>query len=125
MLNIKDEILDTTGQTNSNPRYTIRDNNGNVLFDNVIIELKTPLIQEGTPLNKVVFDEIQETTSKEVVFNPDGSITETTPNVTTTTTFNSDGSITETSVQGQGQDTITRTTVFNNDGSIDITVEEE
>lgn len=46
MLDIKDEIL------SGSPRYTIRDNNGNVLQDDVQIDLKTPVVEEGTPINK-------------------------------------------------------------------------
>lgn len=52
---IKDEILDTSSQLDGNPRYVIRDNNGNVVTDDAQIELKTPRIQEGTPLNKALF----------------------------------------------------------------------
>lgn len=53
MLEIKDEVL------SGEPRYTIRDNQGNILQDNVDITLKTPIIQEGTPVNKVLFDNLK------------------------------------------------------------------
>lgn len=50
MLEIKDEIL--TGD----PRYTIQDNDGQIIEDNVQITLKTAVAQEGTPLNKATLD---------------------------------------------------------------------
>lgn len=53
MIEIKDEIL------NDEPFYRIRDKNGNILFDNLTIEQITPVVQEGTPINKVLFDSIQ------------------------------------------------------------------
>lgn len=59
MINIKDEILNVSAQPDVNPRYTIRDNNGNIISDNVQIELKTPVLQEGTPINKVLLENIQ------------------------------------------------------------------
>lgn len=55
----KDEVLDTNLQPDVEPRYTIRDNAGNVLNDNVKIELKTPVIENGTPLNKATMGNIQ------------------------------------------------------------------
>lgn len=45
-----DEILE------SEPRYTLRNDAGGILNDNVDIELKTPAIQEGTPLNKAFLE---------------------------------------------------------------------
>lgn len=60
MINMKDEILNVSGQPDANPRYTIRDNNGNVVSDNVQIELKTPVRQEGTPINSALFKSINE-----------------------------------------------------------------
>lgn len=50
---IKDEILE------SSPSYTIRDKNGNVTQDDADIALKTPLIQEGTPINAAMLKNIQ------------------------------------------------------------------
>ena len=50
---IKDEILQ------GDPRYTIRDNTGNVLNDNVDIALKTPLVEQGTPINRQMIQNIQ------------------------------------------------------------------
>ncbi len=55
----KDEVLDTSGQSDNNPRYRIRDNNGTILQDDVQITLKTPVTQEGTAINKAMFDELQ------------------------------------------------------------------
>ena len=50
---IKDEILE------SSPSYTIRDKNGNVTQDDIDIALKTPVIQEGTPINRALFRNLQ------------------------------------------------------------------
>lgn len=50
---IKDEIL------SGEPLYTIRDSSGNVLNDNVDISLKTPIIQEGAPINRALFRNLQ------------------------------------------------------------------
>lgn len=50
---IKDEIL------SGDPRYAIRDSSGNVLNDNVDISLKTPITQEGTPVNRALFRNLQ------------------------------------------------------------------
>lgn len=55
-IEIKDEILNTAGQPDNAPRYSIRDNNGSIIYDNVQLELKTPLLQEGTPINKELFE---------------------------------------------------------------------
>lgn len=49
MIEVKDEIL------NGEPLYRLVDKNGNILFDDLRIEMKTPVIQGGTPLNKVLF----------------------------------------------------------------------
>lgn len=50
MIDFKDEILE------GEPRYRVRDANGNLIHDNVSIELATSVAQEGTSLNKVFFD---------------------------------------------------------------------
>lgn len=50
---IKDEIL------SGEPRYTIQDNDGRVINDNVQITLKTTVTQDGTPINKVLFQNLQ------------------------------------------------------------------
>ena len=59
MMEFLDEVLDTSSQPNTNPRYTISDNAGNVINDNVQIDMKTPMVQTGTPLNKATFDNLQ------------------------------------------------------------------
>lgn len=59
MIDIKDEVLDTSLQPDNNPRYTIKDNNGKVINDNVQIDLKTPVVEEGTPLNKALVKDLR------------------------------------------------------------------
>ena len=72
--------------------------------------------RSGTPLNRATMMAVQGFEAKSVVFNEDGSITETNADGhTKTTTFNADGSITETFV---GEKTITLTTAFNGDAII-------
>lgn len=56
---IKDEILDPSLQPDANPRYTIKNNAGVVINDNVQIDMKTPIVQNPTPLNKVTLGNIQ------------------------------------------------------------------
>lgn len=53
-LEVKDEVL------SGEPRYEIKDNNGNVIATNCSIELITSVLQEGTPLNKALFDKVDE-----------------------------------------------------------------
>ena len=53
MIDIKDEVLE------SEARYRIRDAKGNILFDNLTIEQITPVIQQATPQNKVLYDSIK------------------------------------------------------------------
>ncbi len=53
MIEIKDEILE------SEARYRMRDAQGNILFDNLTIEQITPVIQQATPQNKVLYDSIK------------------------------------------------------------------
>lgn len=68
--------------------------------------------RSGTPLNRATMMAVQGFEAKSVVFNEDGSITETNADGhTKTTTFNADGSITETFA---GEKTITLTTKFEN-----------
>lgn len=72
--------------------------------------------QQGTPLNRTNIMAIQGFISNNIVFNEDGSVTETNGlGETKTTTFNDDGSITEVFV---GDRTITKTTIFGTDGTI-------
>lgn len=58
MIEFKDEILNTSSQIDINPRYTLRDNQSNIISDDVQIELKTP-VTAGTPLNRATFMELQ------------------------------------------------------------------
>ena len=58
MLTVNDEILDTSLQPDPNPRYTIRDNKGNIIHENIQIEMKTPVVQNGTPVNRELFLDI-------------------------------------------------------------------
>lgn len=51
-LDVQDEVL------SGEPRYEIKDNNGNVIATNCSIELITSVLQEGTPLNKALFDRL-------------------------------------------------------------------
>lgn len=55
----KDEVLDPSLQPDVNPRYTIKDNNGKVINDNVQIDLKTPVVQNPTPLNRANIRNLQ------------------------------------------------------------------
>ena len=54
MIEVKDEILQ------GEPTYDIVDGSGNVVLEDVKIEMKTPVVQEGTPINKALFDTIQD-----------------------------------------------------------------
>lgn len=56
---ILDEVLDTSLQSDTNPRYTIKDNSGNIINDNVQIDLKTPVVTGGTPLNRATLANLQ------------------------------------------------------------------
>lgn len=53
MIEVKDEVL--AGE----PKYRIRDNAGNILYDNLTLEQITEVIEEGTPINKAFFDSIK------------------------------------------------------------------
>jgi hypothetical protein len=53
-LEVNDEIL------SEEPLYTIKDSLGNVLYENVKINLNTNISQEGTEINKELFDKIDE-----------------------------------------------------------------
>lgn len=64
--------------------------------------------QNGTPINREALMAVQGFQGKRIVFNKDGSITETNSDGhTLTTVFNSDGTVTETFV---GDKTIRKTT---------------
>lgn len=53
MIEVKDEVLD------GEAKYRISDSLGNLLYDDVKIEMTTSVQQEGTPLNKALFDSIE------------------------------------------------------------------
>lgn len=73
-------------------------------------------VDNGTPINRANMMAVQGFVGKDIVFNLDGSITETNSvGEIKTTTFNTDGSITETFV---GDSTITKTTSFLENGDI-------
>ena len=72
--------------------------------------------KNGTPINRENLMAMQGFIANNIVFNADGSITETNgKGEILTTVFSNDGRITETFV---GEKTITKTTTFNSDGSI-------
>lgn len=72
--------------------------------------------QNGTPINRDNLMAMQGFISNNIVFNKDGSITETNgKGEVLTTVFNNDNSITETFI---GNKTITKKTTVNSDGSI-------
>lgn len=75
----------------------------------------------GTPVNRDLFMQMQGFVAGKVEFNADGSITETGTTGTKVTVFNSDGSITETFTGTSGM-VVTKVTVFNDDGSITTTI---
>lgn len=52
MIDVIDEVL------SDKPTFTIKNSAGEILHDNVQIELKTPVIQEGTPINRALFQSI-------------------------------------------------------------------
>lgn len=52
MLNVQDEVLA------NKPMYRIRDEQGNIIEENAEIELNTPVVQEGTAMNKLLFDKV-------------------------------------------------------------------
>lgn len=58
MVELKDEILDTSSQKVNVPLYNIKDENGNNIYTKVQIHLDTPVIQEGNYLNKAFWEEI-------------------------------------------------------------------
>ena len=53
MIEVIDEIL------NGEPKYRIKDEDGNLLFDNLTIEMITALAQQGTPINRALFESIR------------------------------------------------------------------
>lgn len=140
MAEFQDEMLGKALVTDEEiiPRYTIYDAAGNQIVANARIELTNPITREGTLINQstlckdntsVAFtgdsnmlpDRILQYIwagfkANSTVFNADGSITETSGNLSKVTVFNADGSIREQFVSTYG--TIVKNTTFNSDGSI-------
>lgn len=54
MIEVKDEILE------GEPQYRGIDSSGNIVFNGITLEMITKVIQPGTPINKKLFDSIQE-----------------------------------------------------------------
>lgn len=52
LLEVKDEII--SGEA----KYNVYDKDGKLLYENCSISLSNEIIQEGTPLNKVLFDSV-------------------------------------------------------------------
>ncbi|MDD3137683.1 MAG: hypothetical protein PHX08_01760 [Lachnospiraceae bacterium] len=91
------------------------------------IEEKTAFLKIG---DQVGASEIKQITRKlfgfannRIVFNPDGSITETNDSGTKTIAFNANGSITESMTDIQGN-SVSQITEFKTDGSIETTIQE-
>ena len=61
MIDFKDEILE------GEPSYRIRDKQGNIIQDEVNIEQITPVIQEGTPINKETIVQMQAISNYELM----------------------------------------------------------
>jgi len=58
MVELKDEILDTSSQSIEVPLFNVKNENGSIIHSKVQIELATPVVQEGNDLNKEFWEEI-------------------------------------------------------------------
>lgn len=65
-LNVVDE------QLSNEPLFRIRNANGEIVVDNCSIELITQVLQNGTPVNKLLFDKIDSNTENMYYFLPTG-----------------------------------------------------
>lgn len=90
---------------------------------NCKITLVTEVLQQGTPVNKQMFLDLLEFANKTTDIN-NNTITETSGNVTKTTTFNNDGSITEVLFGGGNNKKYTKVSEWDN-GQLVETVTEE
>lgn len=92
MIDVKDRIP-ASGKAN---RKKLTFDDGSVQY--AVVEFADDAPVEGTPVNRLLFNDLQGFSSRQTVFKADGSIVETDPvtGVVKTTVFNSDGSITET-----------------------------
>lgn len=70
MINVVDEVLA------SSPRYTIKNNGGTTLYDDVQIDLKTQVTTTGTPLNKALFDSIRDDLNSRLLISSKATTTE-------------------------------------------------
>ena len=52
MVTVQDEIL------SGEPLYRLLDKDGNIIWDNIRIELITAILQQGTAINKALFDKV-------------------------------------------------------------------
>jgi len=109
------DVIDRIPAEGKANRKLITPEGGGAPFFATVVHADDPA-EIGTPINRALFNDLQGFSDKATVFNPDGSITETSGDVIVTTVFNPDGSITETRVSPKS--TVTKTTVFNPDGSI-------
>lgn len=101
-------------------RVKMTDDSGTVTYQT--IERADEPIEQGTKLNREAFLAVQGMENSNVVFNADGSITQTFDTGVLTVVFNADGSITQTFTGTQSNLNITKTTVFNANGSITTTI---
>jgi hypothetical protein len=58
-----DEVLEVSEDSNI-PKYIIRDKEGSIIQDDVSIELKTPVLEEATPLNRANLQNAEEHSTK-------------------------------------------------------------
>ena len=108
------EFIDHIAGEGKQGRYKLTREDGSI--ENVTLELNDGATVEGTPINRENLMAMQGFVANTIIFNSDGSITETNSlGQTLTTVFNADGSVTETL---SGEKTISLTTTFNSDGSI-------
>ncbi len=130
MPTVNDEILDPSLQPDPNPRYTIRDNKGNIIHDNIQIEMKTPVVQNGTALNKAFFTKLYNTImadASELVV--DYTSTKDTKTIEITgLDLNADGGIYDVIVSGKGDITGLRINgisdeVYSVDGNSDTVID--
>lgn len=107
------EFIDRVPAANMSNKKTIEYSDGR--SEVVTITAADNATTLGTPINRANLMAIQGFTAKTIVFNTNGSITETNASGETLTTTFGTNSITETF---KGKYTITKTTTFNSNGSI-------
>lgn len=108
------EFVDRVPAANMSNKKTIEYSDGR--SEVVTITAADNATTLGTPINRANLMAIQGFAAKTIVFNNDGTITETNANgEKLTTTFNTNGTITEKFV---GNKTLTKTTTFDSNGTI-------